>query len=80
MSSNVVEDVDGLDALHELEELWLNDNNIASLEQLEPAACSSMGSSLACLYISGNPCMSACGHSKVLGLFPKLQQVNDEMT
>ncbi len=79
VSSNAVEDVAGLEQLHELQDLWLNDNQIATLQLLEPAAHSPMGSCLTCLYISGNPCMSADGRTAVLAMFPQLQQIDDDM-
>ena len=79
VSSNAVEDVAGLEQLHELQDLWLNDNRIATLQQLEPAARRPMGTGQTCLYISTNPCMSAHGRSAVLAMFPVLQQIDDEL-
>ena len=79
VSSNVVEQVAGLEGLHQLQDLWLNDNRIASLQQLQPAARSFAGATLTCLYISGNPCMSVSGRATVLGLFPNLQQLDDQV-
>ena len=80
MSSNMVEQVAGLEGLHQLQDLWLNDNRIASLQLLQPAARSHAGATLTCLYISGNPCMSVHGRAEVLRLFPHLQQLDDVMT
>lgn len=38
------------------------------------------GTTLTCLYISGNLCISINGRAEVLRLFPNLQQLDDEMT
>ncbi len=84
VSSNQVSDLTGLEALTQLTDLWLNDNAITSLGDLAAAAGGPMGGSLTCLYLAGNPAAETAGghaayRAAVVRMFPKLQQLDDEL-
>ena len=77
VSNNKVSEVEGLEHVHHLQDLWLNDNRIRSLAQLD--VTSPMRQSLMCLYISGNPCVAErTSTGALLQMFPCLQQLDDK--
>ena len=56
VSNNRVAEVEGLESLHCLRDLWLNDNQLPTLDSIEaPARAGALGSTLTCLYVNGNP-------------------------
>ena len=76
VSNNKVSEVEGLEHVHHLQDLWLNDNRIASLAQLDVTG--PMRHSLTCLYISGNPCVAErTSTGALMQMFPCLQQLDD---
>ena len=78
VSNNKVSEVEGLEHLHHLQDLWLNDNRVASLAQLD--VNSPMRQTLTCLYISGNPCVAQSNSTGALmQMFPSLQQLDDKV-
>lgn len=84
VSSNQVKDVTGLETLSHITDLWLNDNAITSLADLEVAAGGPLGGTLKCLYLAGNPAAeSAGGHADyrdvLTHMFPQLEQLDDEL-
>lgn len=61
----------------QLTDLWANDNQIESLDEVEGALRSQAGS-LSCVYLRGNPC--AAGHDYKLRMkfaLPRLEQLDD---
>ena len=83
VSNNRVSEVNGLGSMQCLRDLWLNDNQIATLDEIEaPARIAALGSSLTCLYINGNPATSKDAEnvkSRMLAAFSKLEQLDDAM-
>ena len=83
VSNNRVTEVEGLESLQCLRDLWLNDNQLPSLDSIEaPARAGALGSTLTCLYINGNPATAqdaANVKSRMLAAFPKLEQLDDSM-
>lgn len=84
VSSNQVADITGVEALSQLTDLWLNDNAISALDDLAAAAGGLTRETLTTLYLAGNPAAeNAGGHAAyraaILKLFPKLQQLDDEV-
>ena len=63
VSSNRLARVAGLSTLTALTDLWLNDNAIADLGGVERVLGSTVGSTLSCLYLAGNPCAGEPGYS-----------------
>ncbi|PFH36865.1 leucine-rich repeat protein LRR1 [Besnoitia besnoiti] len=76
LAANAVDDIRALAQLEGLEELWMNDNAIASLEavkDLKPVAA------LRTLYLEGNPLHANLGPSyrqNVVQILPQLQQLD----
>ena len=83
VSNNRVSEVHGLEDLQSLRDLWLNDNQITTLDDIEAAArAGSLSSTLTCLYITGNPATSQNNNdvrSRILTAFPKLEQLDDSV-
>ncbi|EPT27568.1 leucine-rich repeat protein LRR1 [Toxoplasma gondii ME49] len=76
LGANAVDDMRAVAQLPELEELWINDNHISSLEAVK--ALKSMDS-LRTLYLEGNPIHANLGPSyrqNIVQIFPKLQQLD----
>nr|CEL75671.1 TPA: Leucine-rich repeat-containing protein 49 [Toxoplasma gondii VEG] len=76
LGANAVDDMRAVAQLPELEELWINDNHISSLEAVK--ALNSMDS-LRTLYLEGNPIHANLGPSyrqNIVQIFPKLQQLD----
>lgn len=81
VSKNMVSGVPGVEKLHSLTDLWLNNNRIASLDELSDASQTPTGSSLTCLYMHGNPASEGNAEYKsiVSRMFPNLQQLDDDL-
>lgn len=83
VSNNRVAEVEGLGTLQCLRDLWLNDNQLPTLDSIEaPARGGALGSTLTCLYINGNPATAQDVknvRSRMLAAFPKLEQLDDSM-
>ena len=83
VSNNRVLEVHGLEDLQSLRDLWLNDNQIAMLDDIEAAArTGNLSSTLTCLYINGNPATSQNNddvRSRILAAFPNLEQLDDSV-
>lgn len=83
VSNNRVSEVHGLEGLQSPRDLWLNDNEIATLDDIEAAArAGALSSTLTCLYITGNPATSQNNddiRSRILAAFPKLEQLDDSV-
>jgi protein phosphatase 1 regulatory subunit 7 len=61
----------------QLTDLWLNDNAIESLDEVE-AALASQRPSLTCIYLRGNPCAAGTDYKLRLKFaLPALQQLDD---
>lgn len=61
----------------QLTDLWLNDNAIESLDEVE-AALASQRATLSCVYLKGNPCAGAPSYAlRMRHLLPKLTQLDD---
>lgn len=76
LGANAVDDMRAVAQLPELEELWINDNKLASLEAVK--ALQSM-SSLRTLYLEGNPIHANLGPSyrqNIVQIFPQLRQLD----
>ena len=63
--------------LEQLTDLWLNDNQIESLDEVE-AALQAQRPTLTCIYLSGNPCAATPSYRlRMQHLFPQLEQLDD---
>lgn len=61
----------------QLTDLWANDNQIESLDEVE-AALKSQAGSLSCIYLRGNPCAEGQGYKlRMMHALPLLQQLDD---
>lgn len=77
MSNNRITAVENLSPLTALEDLWLNDNAIPSLEGLADALAAQRGT-LTTVYFSGNPCATDPHYrATLLELLPQLGQLDD---
>jgi protein phosphatase 1 regulatory subunit 7 len=76
VSNNRITRVEHLQGLTQLQDLWLNDNNIPSLEGLEDAL-SDQRDSLTTIYLENNPAASAADYKqRMLAMFPHLIQLD----
>jgi protein phosphatase 1 regulatory subunit 7 len=79
VSNNRLTAVENLAPLTALEDLWLNDNAIPSLDGLGAALAAQRGS-LTTVYLSGNPAAADPGYREtLLALLPKLAQLDDKV-
>ena len=66
-----------------MRDLWLNDNQIATLEDIEAIArAAALSNTITCLYINSNPATcqnNADVRSRILAAFPSLEQLDDSM-
>lgn len=65
--------------LPQLTDLWMNDNVIASLEDVAAGLAAQRGT-LTCVYLRGNPCAEedpAAYRERVRALLPRLEQLDD---
>jgi hypothetical protein len=61
----------------QLTDLWANDNQIESLDEVEAALASQRGS-LSCVYLRANPCAAGTDYKLRLKFaLPKLEQLDD---
>lgn len=76
MSNNRISKVEHLQGLSHLQDLWLNDNQIPSLEGIEDAL-SDQRDSLTTIYLENNPAAAATDYKqRMLVLFPHLIQLD----
>ncbi|KAL0346626.1 UNVERIFIED_CONTAM: protein phosphatase 1 regulatory inhibitor subunit PPP1R7 [Sesamum calycinum] len=62
-----------------LEDLWLNDNQITSLDSIAEAVASSR-ENLTTIYLERNPCANSPNYISTLRqIFPKIQQIDSEI-
>lgn len=76
VSNNRISKVEHLQGLTQLEDLWLNDNQIPSLQGLEEALADQRNS-LTTIYLENNPAAADKGYKdKVMQLLPNLVQLD----
>lgn len=76
VSNNRISKVENLQGLTQLEDLWLNDNRIPSLEGLEDALADQRDS-LTTIYLENNPAAAEEGYKeRILQLLPRLVQLD----
>lgn len=76
IANNQIKRLEGLEAL-QLTDLWANDNQIESLDEVEAALASQQGS-LSCVYLRANPCAAGTDYKLRLKFaLPKLEQLDD---
>lgn len=76
VSNNRISKVENLQGLTQLQDLWLNDNKIPSLEGIEDAL-SDQRDSLTTIYLDNNPAATASDYKqRILALFPNLIQLD----
>jgi Leucine-rich repeat (LRR) protein len=76
VSNNRISKVEHLQGLSQLQDLWLNDNQIPSLEGIEDAL-SDQRDSLTTIYLENNPAAAAADYKqRMLALFPHLVQLD----
>lgn len=79
VSNNRICRVEHLQGLSQLQDLWLNDNAIPSLEGLQDALADQR-ESLTTIYLENNPAAAAPGYKqRVLALFPNLTQLDADV-
>lgn len=79
VSNNRLTAVENLGPLTALEDLWLNDNQIPSLDGLE-ASLASQRDTLTTVYLHGNPAAGDARYKeRILELLPKLGQLDDRV-
>ncbi len=61
----------------QLTDLWLNDNQIESLDRVEEAL-RAQAATLTCVYLQNNPCAATPSYAlRMRHLLPKLAQLDD---
>jgi protein phosphatase 1 regulatory subunit 7 len=76
VSNNRISKVEYLQGLTQLQDLWLNDNQIPSLEGVEDALLDQKDS-LTTIYLENNPAAAAPDYKqRILALFPGLIQLD----
>lgn len=76
VSNNRISKVEHLQGLTQLQDLWLNDNQIPSLEGIEDAL-SDQKDSLTTIYLENNPAAAAADYKqRILALFLNLTQLD----
>uniref|UniRef100_A0A0E0JXP3 Protein phosphatase 1 regulatory subunit 7 n=1 Tax=Oryza punctata TaxID=4537 RepID=A0A0E0JXP3_ORYPU len=79
VSSNKLTAIEDVETLSRLEDLWLNDNQIPSLDGIESALASSR-ERLTTIYLERNPCAKTPNYSSTLKkIFPNLEQLDSDM-
>ncbi|KAJ4708514.1 protein phosphatase 1 regulatory subunit pprA [Melia azedarach] len=79
VSSNKLTSVDDIQNLTRLEDLWLNDNQLESLEGVAEAVTGSR-ESLTTIYLENNPCAKSSNYSATLRQnFPNIQQIDSDV-
>lgn len=70
----------GVSTLTNLKDLWLNDNQIASLDAA-PQDLAGQADSLTCIYLAGNPGVAAAGdyRAMLLQILPNLEQIDADL-
>lgn len=76
VSNNRISKVEHLHGLTQLQDLWLNDNQIPSLDGLEEEL-SDQKDSLTTIYLENNPAATAADYKqRMLAMFPHLIQLD----
>ena len=76
VSNNRISRIEGLDPLTQLQDLWLNDNTIPSLEGLEDVLAQQKDT-LTTIYLENNPAAEDPSYrSRVLAALPQLKQLD----
>lgn len=76
VSNNRISKVEHLQGLTQLQDLWLNDNQIPNLEGIEDAL-SDQKDSLTTIYLEHNPAAAASDYKqRILAMFPRLIQLD----
>jgi hypothetical protein len=76
VSNNRISTIEGLAPLTQLEDLWLNDNTIPSLDGLEEALAQQKDT-LTTIYLENNPAAADPGYrARILAALPKLKQLD----
>ncbi|XP_057813886.1 protein phosphatase 1 regulatory inhibitor subunit PPP1R7 homolog isoform X2 [Cryptomeria japonica] len=79
VSSNKLTSITGIENLARLEDLWLNDNQIASLDGIDSALAGSR-EKLTTIYLEHNPCAKDPSYISTLRLnFPSIQQIDSNI-
>lgn len=61
----------------QLSDLWANDNQIESLDEVEEAL-RSQHKSMTCIYLRGNPCAASMSYKlRMKHALPRLEQLDD---
>ncbi|KAK2076804.1 hypothetical protein QBZ16_005030 [Prototheca wickerhamii] len=77
VSNNRLVTLDGLEDHPALTDLWANDNQLESLEEVE-TVLQQYSQTLSCVYLSGNPCAGVQQYRRrVTALLPHLEQLDD---
>lgn len=81
LSNNRITKIEGLQNLRRLKDLWLNDNQIDSLETLHQDL-EGPRESLACIYLAQNPVCSRDGdrfRHRLIQMLPNLEQIDADL-
>ncbi|KAF2303979.1 hypothetical protein GH714_025825 [Hevea brasiliensis] len=79
VSSNKLTSIDDIQNLTRLEDLWLNDNQIESLERIAEAIAGSR-QKLTTIYFENNPCARSPNYAVTLRqIFPNIQQIDSNV-
>ncbi|OMO58242.1 Leucine rich repeat 4 [Corchorus olitorius] len=79
VSSNKLTSVNDIQNLTRLEDLWLNDNQIESLENIAEAVAGSR-EKLTTIYLENNPCAKSSNYSATLRqIFPNIEQIDSDV-
>ncbi|KAA8534915.1 hypothetical protein F0562_029869 [Nyssa sinensis] len=79
VAANKLTEITGVGNLPQLEDLWLNDNQIISLEAIAEAVAGSK-EKLTTIYLERNPCANSPNYSTTLRqIFPNIQQIDSEL-
>jgi protein phosphatase 1 regulatory subunit 7 len=79
VSNNRISKLEGLATLNRLEDLWLNDNRIPSLDDLE-SALASQKDTLTTIYLDNNPAAAAADYRpRLLAALPHLTQLDADV-
>lgn len=76
VSNNRLKRVGSLSGTPQLTDLWVNDNEIESLDEVEESLAA-VKDTLTCLYLSNNPAAQVNAYKlRVLAAAPKLEQLD----
>lgn len=81
LSNNAISKIEGLQSLHHLKDLWLNDNRIDSLETLH-LNLEGPRESLVCIYLAQNPISRGDRvqfRQRLVQMLPNLEQIDADL-